>query len=540
MPRGGLWGRKPGVWRAFILKGRGSLEWERSFLKMGKVLFEKLKESLQSVLPIGLIILLIHFTLVPVPGGTLMLMLSGLAILVVGLTLFSLGTDMAMMPMGQNIGSALLHSRNLTLLIVSCFVFGFVVTIAEPDLQVLTKQVPSVPDVTLLVGVAAGVGLFLVLAILRILFRTRLSSLLIALYGLTFLVALFSPDYLAVAADASAVTTGPVTVPFILALGAGIAAVSSGKGSEEDNFGLCAICSIGPILAVLITGLFFDPQSTGYEFETPSAVESFREMLALFGDGFAHSFKEVLMVVFPIAGIFSIFQVTRLKLSRTELIRIGVGLLYLVAGLTIFLTGVNRGFMPAGKYLGEAMGALSYNWILVPLCLGIGACVVVAEPAVHVLTKQVEEITSGTISRRTLLLCIALGVGMAMSLSMVRLLTGISIWWFLVPGFTLALLLTFFVPNLFVGIGFDSGGVAAGAMSAAFVLPFTIGVCESLGGNIMIDAFGAVGMIAIMPPITIQLLKVYYGWKERRLAHAANGPGEAEAGEIPHRTERKG
>lgn len=510
---------------------------------MGKVLLEKLKESLQAVLPIGLIILLIHFTLVSVPGGTLMLMLSGMTILIVGLTLFSLGTEMSMMPMGQHIGSALLYSRKLPLLIASCFLFGFVVTIAEPDLQVMTKQVPSVPDVTLLVGVAAGVGLFLVVAVLRILFRSRLSFVLIALYGLTFLVALFSAEYLAVAADASAVTTGPVTVPFILALGAGIAAVSSGKGSEEDNFGICAICSVGPILSVLITGLFFDPQSTGYVFETPSTVESFGEMVRLFGDGFVHSFREVLMVVFPIAGIFSIFQVTRLKLSRTELIRIGVGLLYLVAGLTLFLTGVNKGFMPAGKYLGEAMGALTCNWILVPLCLGIGACVVVAEPAVHVLTKQVEEITSGTISRRALLLCMALGVGMAMSLAMLRLLTGLSIWWILVPGYVLALSLTFFVPNLFVGIGFDSGGVAAGAMSAAFVLPFTIGVCEALGGNVMIDAFGAVGMIAIMPPITLQLVRVYYGFRQRRAERAANEAEEAESAEAEQpalRPERKG
>ncbi len=510
---------------------------------MGKVLLEKLKESLQAVLPIGLIILLIHFTLVSVPGGTLMLMLSGMTILIVGLTLFSLGTEMAMMPMGQHIGAALLYSRKLPLLIVSCFLFGFVVTIAEPDLQVMTKQVPSVPDVTLLVGVAAGVGLFLVVAVLRILFRSRLSYVLIALYALTFLVALFSDEYLAVAADASAVTTGPVTVPFILALGAGIAAVSSGKGSEEDNFGICAICSVGPILSVLITGLFFDPQSTGYVFETPSTVENFGEMVRLFGDGFVHSFREVLMVVFPIAGIFSIFQVTRLKLSRTELIRIGVGLLYLVAGLTIFLTGVNKGFMPAGKYLGEAMGALTYNWILVPLCLGIGACVVVAEPAVHVLTKQVEEITSGMISRRALLLCMALGVGMAMSLAMLRLLTGISIWWILAPGYVLALSLTFFVPNLFVGIGFDSGGVAAGAMSAAFVLPFTIGVCEALGGNVMIDAFGAVGMIAIMPPITLQLVRVYYSFKQRRAERAANEADEAESVEAERsalRPERKG
>ncbi|MDR1377928.1 MAG: DUF1538 domain-containing protein [Synergistaceae bacterium] len=495
---------------------------------MKTVLMAKLKESLQAALPIGVIILLIHLIIVPMPMGTLMLMAFGMMILIFGLTLFSLGTDMAMMPMGEHIGMALLRSRNLKLLIFGCFLFGFVVTVAEPDLQVMTRQVPSVPNLTLLGSVAAGVGIFLVLAMLRILFRFTLSHALIAMYALTFGIAVFSSDYLAVAFDASAVTTGPITVPFLLALGAGFSAVNSSKGSENDDFGICAICSIGPILAVLVTGLFFDSQSTGHEFATPSTVESFGEMLLLFGDGLIHSFWEVGMVVIPIVGIFAIFQVTHLKLSKTELIKIGVGLLYLLFGLTIFLAGVNRGFMPAGKFLGESMGALENNWILVPICLVVGACVVVAEPAVHVLTKQVEEITNGAISRRTLLFAMAIGVGIALALAMVRMLLGLSIWWFMLPGYFLALILTFFVPSFFVGIGFDSGGVAAGAMSAAFVLPFTIGVCESLGGNVMIDAFGVVGMIAMMPPITLQLIGVLYNMRLKRAMRAAALEFEAE------------
>jgi hypothetical protein len=477
---------------------------------------EKLKESLQAALPIGVIIVSLHLTVVPMPLGTLMLMFFGMMILIFGLTLFSLGTDMAMLPMGEHIGAALLRSRNLKLLVFGCFLFGFVVTVAEPDLQVMTRQVPSVPNVTLLGSVAAGVGAFLVLAMLRILFRFTLSHTLIVMYAVTFAVAFFSADYLAVAFDASAVTTGPITVPFLLALGAGFASVNSGRGSEEDNFGLCAICSVGPILAVLITGLFFDPHSTGYEIATPATVESFGEMLALFGDGLIHSFWEVAMVVVPIVGSCAIFQFTHLKLSKTELVKIGVGLLYLLFGLTIFLAGVNRGFMPAGKFLGESMGALEHNWILVPICLLVGACVVVAEPAVHVLTKQVEEISNGAISRRTLLFAMALGVGIAMSLAMLRMLMGLSIWWIMLPGYLLALGLTFFVPNFFVGIGFDSGGVAAGAMSAAFVLPFTIGVCEALGGNVMGNAFGVVGMIAMMPPITLQLIGLLYNMRLKK------------------------
>jgi hypothetical protein len=483
-----------------------------------KVLLEKLKESLQAVLPIGGIIFLLHLTLAPMPGGTLALMAFGMLLLIVGLTLFSLGTEMAMMPMGAHIGSALLRSKSLVFLVFGCFIFGFIVTIAEPDLQVMTKQVPSVPDITLLVGIAAGVGVFLVVSMLRVLFRLKLAHILMAFYAVTFVVAAFSSDYLAVAFDASAVTTGPITVPFLLALGAGIASVSGSQESDEDNFGICAICSIGPILAVLLIGLFFDAQSTGYELEMRSSVATAGELLLLFAEGLVHSFKEVAMVVVPIVGIFGIFQITRLKLSKTELIKIGVGLLYLMVGLTIFLAGVNNGFMPAGRYLGTEMGALPSNWVVVPISLAVGACVVVAEPAVHVLAKQVEEITNNAIPKRLLLFAMALGVGLALSLTMVRMLLGLSFWWIILPGYLLALLLTFFVPGIFVGIGFDSGGVAAGAMSAAFVLPFTLGVCESLGGNIMLDAFGVVGLIAMMPPITLQLVGVLYNMRLKRLS----------------------
>ncbi len=496
---------------------------------MEKILRDKLKESLQAVLPIGLIILILHFTVAPLPMGTLYLMIFGMAFLVAGLTLFSFGTEMAMMPMGEYIGAGLLMSRKLPLLIASCFAFGFVVTIAEPDLQVMTKQVPSIPDVNLIVGVAIGVAIFLVVGVLRILFRVRLVYLLLALYAITFTAAYISPAYLAVAFDASAVTTGPVTVPFLLAFGSGIAAVNSSKDADEDNFGLCAICSIGPILTVLVMGLFYDPYSTRYEFETPSAVQNMGELFRLFGDGLYHSFKEVLMVIVPILAIFTLYQVTRLRLSKTELIKIGVGLLYLLFGLAIFLTGVNRGFMPAGRYLGEAMGALSFNWILLPVCLAIGACVVAAEPAVHVLTKQVEEITSGAISRRMMLFSMMSGVGLAMSLAMLRIMMGISIWWILIPGYSIALFLMFFVPKIFVGIGFDSGGVAAGAMSAAFVLPFTLGVCDSLGGNIMRDAFGVVGLIAMMPPITVQIMGFLYNLKLKK-TEALLAATEPEAG----------
>lgn len=485
-------------------------------MQTGKILWDKFKESLQAVVPIGVIILILHFTIVPLPLGTLALMLVGMVMLIVGLSLFSIGTDLAMMPMGQHIGSALIRSKNLPVVVISLLVFGFAVTVAEPDLSVLANQVASIPNNQLIIGIAVGVGVFLVLATLRILFRWRLNRLLVVLYIIAFIFAFISKDYIAVAFDASAVTTGPITVPFLLAIGAGFSASMAGKDTDEDTFGICGICSIGPIIAVLILGMFFDSSNNSYITQPDANVGGAAELFAIFGDGIVHTFLEVILVLLPIVAIFIIFQMVRLRLSKTELIKIVVGLIYLLFGLTIFLAGVNYGFMPAAKFLGENMGALDFNWVLIPICLVIGACVVLAEPAVHVMTKQVEEVTSGAISRGMMLFGMALGVGIAMSLAMVRLLFGISILWILLPGYALALVLSFFVPKIFVGIGFDSGGVAAGAMSAAFVLPFTIGVCTALGGNVILEAFGVVGMIAMMPPITIQIMGIIYKVKLKR------------------------
>ncbi|MFV0412274.1 MAG: DUF1538 domain-containing protein [Oscillospiraceae bacterium] len=498
---------------------------------MKKQLLSQLKEALSAAWPIGLIILVLHFTIAPLPLGTLVLMLVGMLLLVVGLTLFSLGTEMSMMPIGEHVGSALMRTKRMPVLIGILFIFGCVITAAEPDLQVLVNQVQSIPNMVLILSISAGVGVFLVFTALRLLFKWRLSVMLAIFYSATFLIAVFSLEYLAVSFDASAVTTGPITVPFLLAIGAGFAAISS-TNRDEDNFGLCAICSVGPIFAVLVLGFFFDSSGDVYVADTLETMAGAGDLVRIFGQGLWQTFFEVLMVVIPIIVIFLIFQFIRIKLSKTELIKIFVGLAYLVVGLTIFLTGVNQGFMPAAQYLGAAIGALSYNWVLIPLSLLIGAGVVLAEPAVYVLTRQVEDITDGAISRRMMLFGMAAGVGLAMSLSIVRILYRISIWWFLLPGFAVAIALSFLVPPIFVGIGFDSGGVAAGTMSAAFVLPFAIGVCTAVGGNVVTDAFGIVGIIAMMPPITIQLMGLLYNIKLKRAARAEMLETERDAEEA--------
>jgi hypothetical protein len=500
---------------------------------MGKKLIAKLRESAQSVLPVSLLVLLLHFTISPLPPGTLALFLCGTLLLIVGMSIFQLGADLAMMPIGEAIGFELTKSRKLGLIIAAGFVLGVAVTIAEPDLQVLTKQVPAVPDLALVAAVAAGVGAFFVIALLRMLFHVPISILFIVSYGLVFLAAaLFSPDFLAVAFDSGGVTTGPITVPFILALGAGIATVRGGSSSEEDSFGVCALCSIGPVFAVLALGLVFDAKGSGFAFDPPTTVSSLTELPGLFARGFGQFFVEVLTVLLPIVLIFGLFQVVRLRLGRTAFIRIGVGILYTLVGLSVFLTGVNLGFMPAGQMLGAALAAPELRWALLPLSAALGLLVVFAEPAVHLLTRQIEDITSGAVSRRLMMTGLSIAVGLALVLSVVRVLTGASVWWFLAPGYLIALAMTPFTPKLFTAIAFDAGGVASGTMTAAFLLPFAVGICKTVGGDIMTDAFGIIAMVAMMPLITLQIMGMIYGRKLRR-AQVLDTAAEALAAEEP-------
>ncbi|MDN7013249.1 DUF1538 domain-containing protein [Methanoculleus sp. FWC-SCC3] len=483
---------------------------------MSHVLLEKLKESLRSVLPIFGIVLLLHLTLAPMPPGTLMLFATGAVMLIVGMSAFTLGADVAVMPMGELIGSKLTESRNVRLIILTCFMLGAVLTVAEPDLQVLSRQIAAVPDPIFVTTVAFGVGIFLVLAVLRILFQVRLSYMFVVLYSLVLILAtLTGLDYLAVAFDSSGVTVGAITVPFILAMGAGISAVRGEKRSE-DSFGLTAICSIGPILAVLIMGLFFDPAGTGHASESAATVSGTAELASLYAGGLFQFFGEVSLILLPIVVIFGIYQVVRLKLPRTQLIRIGVGIVYILFGLTVFLTGVNIGFVPAGTYLGHALSSLPYNWILVPLGAVIGFFIVAAEPPVQILVNQIDEITHGAISRRIMMLGLSVSVGVALMLVMVRVLTGIEIWLFLLPGYAVALALTLFAPQIFIAIAFDSGGIAAGTMVVAFLLPFTMGVSEALGGNVLTEAFGIIAVVAMVPLITVQVMGLFYRMKVRR------------------------
>jgi hypothetical protein len=477
---------------------------------LNQKLKEKIYESLSSVAPITAIVLILGFTLAPIPTGTLGLFFIGAIMLIIGMGLFTWGVEMSLMPMGSHIGAFLTKSRNLKLIVAIVFIMGIFITVAEPDLTVLANQVSNIPNSVLIGAVALGVGFFLVIAILRIVFQKKLSYILLAFYALVFIFAIFANgEYIPVAFDSGGVTTGPITVPFILALGIGVASVHSGGAGQDDSFGLVAMGSIGPILAVMILGIFYPSgtQSSAVSMANPGDT---LEVMELFGEALPHYLMEVGVALVPILGTFLIFQIAFLKLPLRQVIRMFVGLLYTFVGLVVFLTGVNVGFMPAGYFLGSQIGASNYFWLLIPIGMVMGFFIVSAEPAVHVLNAQVEELTGGAISRRAMLLSLSIGVACSIALAMIRVISGISIWWFLVPGYALALGLMFFVPNVFTGIAFDSGGVASGAMTATFLLPFAMGACEALGGNMMTDAFGVVAMVAMTPLITIQGLGLIY------------------------------
>ena len=478
---------------------------------------EKLDEALKAVLPIIAIVLALSLTIAPVTSSVLLAFLLGGVLLVVGMMFFTLGAELAMEPMGEQVGGRITKTRKLWIILPVGFLLGALITISEPDLQVLAGQVQSIPNNVLIFSVAGGVGLFLTLALLRMLLGVRLRTLLLVLYAAVLLLAFLAPaDFIAVAFDAGGVTTGPMTVPFILAFGVGIAAIRSDSNAHGDSFGLIALCSVGPVLAVLLLSLIYRVDGADYSSAVVPNFTDSVELRQLFTEALPEYLLEIGRALLPILGFFLVFQVTGLHLGKKTLTRIGIGLLYTYVGLVLFLTGVNVGFMPAGTYLGETLAGLPWRWIVIPVGMLIGYYIVKAEPAVYVLMKQVEELTSGAVSGAMLQRSLSVGVSVSIGLAMFRVLTGISILWMIVPGYLLALALSFFVPDIFTAIAFDSGGVASGPMTATFLLPLATGATVAVGGNVVTDAFGVVAMVAMTPLIAIQLLGLAYRFREKK------------------------
>lgn len=493
-----------------------------------KKLKEKLKEALQAVLPIIGLVLLLSFTIAPISPSILLCFLIGGILLIAGIVFFTLGAELAMSPMGERVGTAMTQSKKLWVVVALSFLLGFIITISEPDLQVLAQQVPAVPNLTLILAVACGVGVFLVVALLRMLFSIALPPFLVCFYAVIFILAFFVPkEFLSVAFDSGGVTTGPMTVPFIMALGVGISATRSDRHAADDSFGLVALCSIGPILAVMMLGMIYNPDSAAYTPPVIPEIADSKQLWNLFAVELPTYMKEIALSLLPIVLFFAVFQALILKLSGRNLTRILIGLVYTYIGLVLFLTGVNVGFMPAGNYLGQVLAGLSHPWVIVPIAMVMGYFIVKAEPAVYVLNKQVEEITDGAIPARAMGTALSAGVAISLGIAMIRVLTGISILWILIPGYTIALVISFFVPKIYTAIAFDSGGVASGPMTAAFLLPLAQGACVALGGNIVTDAFGVVAMVAMTPLITIQVMGLYSKLAEKKKTAAVPAPAYA-------------
>ena len=476
-------------------------------MRINRHLMEKTRESMASVLPITAIVFLLSITIAPLDPGTLVLFLFGAILLVGGMGLFTLGVDMSMIPMGEGVGSTLSKSRHLIIPLTVYFLLGVLTTMAEPDLQVLSKQVPAINSTVLVVTVAVGVGLFLVIAAMRIRNGIPLRRLLLLFYFVVFALAFLAPrNFIPVSFDSGGVTTGPITVPFIMSLGLGIASTRSDKNSASDSFGLISLCSIGPILCVLLLGIIYQPQEAASHLSIIPTIPDTANAAQFFITAFPTYFEEVARALLPIAGMFLVFQAITRRFKRGKLMRIATGLLYTYVGLVLFLCGVNVGFMPAGQLIGATIASGPSKWLLIPIGMLIGYYIVKAEPAVAVLTKQVEEVSNGSISHKAMGLALSAGVCVSVGLSMVRVLTGLNIFWLLIPGYAISLGLTFLVPNIFTGIAFDSGGVASGPMTATFLLPFAQGACHALGGSMMTDAFGIVAMVAMTPLVTIQVM----------------------------------
>lgn len=485
-------------------------------MKQNEQLREKVHESVASVMPITVIVLLLCITIAPMTPGVLTLFLFGAIMLIAGMGFFTLGADMSMIPMGEGIGAQMSKAKKVYLPLIVCFALGVIITMAEPDLQVLAQQVPSIPNMTLILTVAVGVGIFLVIAEARMLLKIPLSYLLIGFYIIVFSLAFVAPDsFIPVSFDSGGVTTGPITVPFIMALGIGMASVRSDKNSTGDSFGLISLCSIGPILSVLILGITYKPDSAVYTPVSITDLQTTRDAAVEFLKAFPVYAEEVAVALVPIAVLFVLFQLMFRRFHSRQLIRIISGFVYTYLGLVLFLTGVNVGFMPAGQYIGSAIAGSDYKWLLVPIGMLIGYYIVKAEPAVQVLTRQVEDVTNGAVSRKSIYLSLSIGIAFSVGMSMLRILTGLSILWILIPGYVIALVLTFFVPQIYTGIAFDSGGVASGPMTATFLLPLAMGACEALGGNIMTDAFGIVALVAMTPLCTIQVMGLLGSLKQK-------------------------
>jgi len=487
------------------------------------VLISKFKEVLYSVLPITVIVTILNFTLTPMPTHVFLRFLFGAALIIIGLTIFLGGVDVGITPIGNTMGSSIAKSNKLWIVVIAGLLLGFIISIAEPDLHILAGQVSAVTSGIIgknifVVIVSLGIATLLMIGLVRIVYNFPLYKLLTVIYGIILLIALFtSREFLAISFDASGATTGALTVPFILALATGVSKLKKdSKSSEKDSFGLVAIASTGAILSVMLMSVLLKTDKiTG---TLPLADEGSTAILAPFISKLPIISLEVLIALAPILIIFLIFQKISFRLSKSKVRKILFGMIFTFIGLVIFLVGVNAGFMEVGTVVGYKLALLEEKGYVIVIAFILGMVTILAEPAVYVLTHQIEEVTSGYVKRKIVMVTLAIGVALAVMLSIIRILVPeIQLWHYLLPGYLISIGLSFIVPKLFVGMAFDSGGVASGPMTATFVLAFAQGVAEATeGANVLVDGFGIIAMVAMTPIIALQILGLVYKVKSKK------------------------
>ena len=484
---------------------------------------EKFREVLMAVLPITIIVTILNYSLTPLGTHLFLRFLAGAVLIVVGLSIFLLGVDIGITPIGNQMGSSIAKTNRLWIVVVAGLVLGFAISVAEPDLHILAQQVESITSgniekIMIVIVVSAGIAIMLSLGFVRIVFNMALNRILTALYLLVFLLACFTPgEFLAISFDASGATTGAVTVPFILALAVGVSALKKdSKASEIDSFGMVAIASAGAIIAVMIMGIVSKTERLTGTLPVPES--SSLSIMAPFAQKLVVVSGEVLMALLPVVLIFAVFQKVSFKLSHRSVRRIAAGLIFAFAGLVLFLTGVNGGFMEVGSLIGKKLAMLDSSLYLVSVGFILGLVTVLAEPAVYVLTHQVEDVTSGYVRRSLVMGTLSLGVGTAVALAMINILSPqIKLWHFLLPGYLISVAMSYYVPRLFVGIAFDSGGVASGPMTATFVMAFAQGAADAVeNASVLADGFGVIAMVALTPIIALQLLGAVFKMKSRK------------------------
>jgi hypothetical protein len=482
-------------------------------------LLKKLKEVGSSIIPILALVALMHFFITPLPAGSLTSFIIGGFLLIAGLSLFLLGVDIGLLPIGERIGSAATRSKHLLVLLGTGFLVGVVIILAEPNIAVLAEQVkgvnPSISKTSLVSMIAIGVGFYLMVGMVRVVFHLSLRLVYLVSYALLFILFIFSPiEMMGIAFDAGGAATGPLSVPFIMAIGIGIARVQK-KQNDADNFGYVSLALIGPTLALGVLSLFNDG---GAAFSGEVSVAAAGNFLSLIQPSLAMTAQALV----PLLLLCLFYQFLLLKMPLGQLVRMVTGFVYLFIGLTLFFMGSNGGFIPVGYQIGYAIG--TYNrYLLLLVGVVIGAITVLSEPSVWVLVNQVQEITQGHIKKPLMLVALAIGVGLSLFLAMIRVITGLAIWYFVLPTYALAVFLSFFVPDLFVGLSFDSGSVSSGPMASTFILAFAIGSSVSVGGNPLTDAFGVILFVSMTPVVIVELLGLVYKRTQKKMAASKGG-----------------